>query len=273
MMLRVGHITYANCAPFFHFLRRAGFEGEIVPGVPAQLNRMLSEGEIDVSPSSSFEYARGWRDYQLLPNLSISSRGPVKSVLLFASRPLEDLEGQAIALTGESATSIHLLEILLREFLGFRSVRLGPSKGPVEETIAAGGNALLIGDRALKAAGTANPECRIYDLGELWKACTGLPFVFALWIIRRDAAREKRSELLQLHSRLLESRKMAFASLENLAAQSVEKEWMEEHKLVDYWKAMSYDLDEEHLAGLMLYFELCVKYRFIPEMPEIRFFK
>lgn len=94
MNLSVGHITYANCAPFFHYLDSSGFSGRIVPGVPSHLNRLLAEGEIDISPSSSFEYARGWRQYLLLPGQSISSRGPVQSVLLFSSRPLEELAGE-----------------------------------------------------------------------------------------------------------------------------------------------------------------------------------
>lgn len=84
MSLTVGHITYANCVPFFRHLQDSGFCGRIVQGVPAQLNALLAAGQIDLSPSSSFEYARNWRDYLLLPDLSISASGPVKSVLLFS---------------------------------------------------------------------------------------------------------------------------------------------------------------------------------------------
>ena len=144
MTLVVGHITYANCAPFFHHLADCGFAGRIVPGVPAELNGRLAAGSIDVSPSSSFEYARHWRDYLLLPGLSISAAGPVRSVLLFADRPPEALEGAEIALTGESATSVNLLRVLLREFYGLQRVRFAVPDGPVEPLVAAGRPALLI---------------------------------------------------------------------------------------------------------------------------------
>ena len=88
MPLSIGHITYANCIPWFHFLRQCGFEGEIIDGVPAELNRMLAAGEIDVCPSSSIEYALHPNDYLLLPRQSKSSIGPVESVLLFSPIPL-----------------------------------------------------------------------------------------------------------------------------------------------------------------------------------------
>ncbi|RMF42965.1 MAG: futalosine synthase, partial [Deltaproteobacteria bacterium] len=78
MNLRVGHISYLNCVPFFADLRRQGFDGEIVCGVPAQLNAMLAAGEIDLCPSSSFEYGRAAQDYLLLAGQSISSIGPVQ---------------------------------------------------------------------------------------------------------------------------------------------------------------------------------------------------
>ncbi len=274
MTLRVGHITYANCAPFFHYLGETGFSGRIVPGVPAQLNTLLAGGQIDVSPSSSFEYARNWHDYLLLPGHSISARGPVRSVLLFTSRPLEDLDGETIALTGESATSVHLLKILFREFLGHRSCS---SRIPVGETAEAvvetGGSALLIGDKALQMARRPDLWRHCFDLGELWARFTGLPFVFALWILRRDAAAAQPAAVAELLEQLTRARRMAFADLPQLAARSPERAWMPEAELVDYWRTMDYDLEECHLAGLRLYCQLCVKYGFLSEVPEIRFFR
>jgi chorismate dehydratase len=273
MTLRVGHITYANCAPFFHYLPGTGFAGQIVPGVPAELNALLAAGQIDVSPSSSFEYARNWRDYLLLPGHSISACGPVRSVLLFSSRPLAELDGKTIALTGESATSVHLLKILLLEFLGhqFCACRI-PETGTAEEVIDGGGAALLIGDKALQMARRPQSWRYRYDLGELWTRFTGFPFVFALWILRRDAAAAQPGAVAELLEQLTRSRRMAFSDLPLLASRSPERVWMPEVELVDYWRSMDYDLGENHLAGLRLYCKLCVKYGFLGEVPEIRFF-
>lgn len=271
MSLVVGHIAYTNCAPFFHHLRAAGFSGDIVSGVPAQLNQLLAAGNIDVSPSSSFEYARNWREYLLLPGLSISTRGPVGSVLLFSPKPLTGLEGAQIALTGESASSVHLLKILLHEFVGLQQVDYAVPEGQVEEIVAQGGNALLIGDRALKMAKSYAAGI-IYDLGDLWYRYTGLPFVFALWILRREAARAKTSQVHDLVAQLQISQQRAFNDLLGLARSVPERNWMTEAGLMTYWKTMSYGLDQEHIRGLELFFRLCRKQNLLPDVPELIFF-
>jgi len=271
MSLAVGHIAYANCAPFFHHLPAAGFDGRIVSGVPAQLNRLLAEGEIDISPSSSFEYARQWRDYLLLPGHSISSVGPVQSVLLFSPHDLAALDGQQIALTGESATSVNLLKVILAEFVGCREVDCRPWAGSVEEVVAGGGNALLIGDRALRTS-LAPPEgTRIYDLGALWYHQTGLPFVFALWILRREAAEAKQAEIASFAGQLDQARHLAFANLQALADAAPERDWFGAERLVRYWQLMSYDLDPLHLQGLELFFHLCHRNGLLNEEPELNF--
>ena len=272
MSLRVGHITYANCAPFFHYLAASGFGGRIVPGVPSRLNAMLAAGDIDVSPSSSFEYARNWREYLLLPGQSISSFGPVRSVLLFSVRRLEELDHTTIHLTGESATSVNLLKILLQEFLLQRHCHYEVAEGDVETLVEGGGSALLIGDRALRMRLSRNAWKCCYDLGELWARFTGLPFVFALWILRRDAARRQPEAVRQLLTQLGAARQRAFASLEELAAASEERFWYPEEELVAYWRCMDYDLSTPHIAGLQLYCDLCLRHGLLEERPELQFF-
>lgn len=270
MTLRVGQIAYANCAPFFHHLRACGFREEIVSGVPADLNRLLASGGIDLSPSSSFEYARSWRDYLLLPDLSISSYGPVRSVCLFAAQPPEELRGE-IVVTAESATSVNLLQVLLKEYLGNPEVTLVPESGPVEAVIARGSAALLIGDRALRAAQKPPAGCGVYDLGELWWQATGLPFVFALWIVRRAAAEREPAALRQVQQQLGCALDRALADLPALAAEAPESGWMGEAALITYWRCMSYSLDAEQRAGLELFFRLCQRHGLLAEAPELHF--
>lgn len=271
MTLAVGRITYANCAPFFHHLREVGFRGEVIEGVPSQLNRMLSEGTIDISPSSSFEYACNWRDYLLLPGQSISSIGPVSSVLLFSTAELSALDGVEISITGESATSINLLKILLKELAGCREVICTKNEASGETMIKEGGSALLIGDRALQASRQRPEGMKIYDLGALWYLLTGLPFVFALWIVRRDAAAAKATDLAGFVGQLTTARQKAFADLPQLARVAPERSWYGEAELQAYWRQMSYDLDALHLQGLEMFFTLCVKHQLLAELPEIHF--
>lgn len=272
MQLTVGRISYLNTVPFFHHLDLDGFPGRIVDGVPAELNACLADGRIDLSPSSSFEYARHWRDYLLLPGLSISSRGPVRSVLLFSRRPLNEVAGEEIVLTGESATSVNLLHVLLKEFCSAREVVFRVEGAATEDWVAAGGSALMIGDRALRMAGGVPPATRIYDLGELWFRFTGLPFVFALWIARRQAVLEASGAIREFRRRLDRSMALAFADLDGIATAIAPQTTLSVAELVGYWgESMSYALTADHLAGLRRYFALCCQYGLLAEEPEIRF--
>ena len=128
----------ANVAPYFFCLADTGFSGEITSGVPSELNTLLAEGAIDACPSSSFEYGGHAKDYCLLPGHSISSIGPVHSVLLLTTSSLAELAGQDIAITGESATSIHLLKILLLEFCGIDGFTCTVPNRPIEDCMQEG---------------------------------------------------------------------------------------------------------------------------------------
>lgn len=270
MTLNVGRIDYVNCAPFFHYLGEAGFTGAIVAGVPSALNRMLATGVIDACPSSSFEYALHNSDYLLLPGHSISSLGPVQSVLLFTPET-GSLADQNIALTGESATSVNLLQVLLKEFCGVERVRCEVPDGPVEDVLGAGGSALLIGDRALRAAQQVPAGMRVVDLGALWYHYTGLPFVFALWIVRRDACRTKPQALQAFVAQLQRARETAMTRLPDMAAELAAGSCLDPSGLMRYWQSMSYDLTAGHLEGLRLFYTLSHKHGLLERLPEFGF--
>ncbi len=269
--LRVGHIPYLNCVPFFHHLASCGFSGSIISGVPSALNKMLQRGEIDVSPSSSFEFVLNSQDYLLLPGHSISSTGPVRSVLLFSPRPLEELQRYKIAVTGDSATSINLLRVLLLEYVGLSTVEDFVPEGAVENQIANHQPALLIGDRAMKQAENLPPGMICFDLGALWHDWTGLPFVFALWILRRDSARKQTEAVNALLTQLDCSIQQAFANLPRLAIQSGATEDQID-KWVNYWQTIDYGLTKQHQQGLDLFVKLCQKHQLLKTSPQIKFF-
>lgn len=269
--LTVGHIPYLNCIPFFHYLREFGFSGRLVSGVPSELNRMLQQAELDVSPSSSFEYARNWQDYLVVPGHSISSVGPVESVLLFSPIPIEDLSGKEIAITGDSATSINLLRILLREFVGLDEVIDAVPQQSVESLIDDRSPALLIGDRALKAAASLPHGMLCFDLGQLWYQYTGLPFVFALWMARRDSVSTYEDDLKNLGHQLSRARSRFFSELETLSGSLCLDSGLTTQEKSDYWQGIDYGLGEKHIQGLQLFFDLCLKYKLLHERPQIEF--
>ena len=272
MTLRIGRIAYLNVAPYFHYLQEEGFTGEIIAGVPSALNAMLAEGSIDACPSSSYEYGLHADDYYLLPGHSISSIGPVHSVLLFTHGPLQALSGAEIAITGESATSINLLKILLKEFCGIHDVSFKVPCGEVEDLLNKGQSALLIGDRALAVARACPRNFQITDLGALWYHFTGMPFVFALWSLRREVVTKYPEEISALAVQLRESRHYAFTHLHEMAAQLADKTAFTAEQLEAYWRGMSYDLSDGHVEGLRLYFTLCHKHGLLDKIPDFHFF-
>ncbi len=272
MALRVGRITYLNCPPYFHYLRDMGFDGEILPGVPAELNRQLAVGEIDVCPSSSFEYARHDQDYCLLPGLSISSIGPVQSVLWFAPHNAAPVAGDKVFLTGESATSVNLLKVIMQEFCKVDGIVYEVPEQPVETLLEQGRSALLIGDRALCAARhIKHADLQVVDLGAVWYQYTGLPFVFALWIARRDAVDRHPEAMQQLAAQLQAARCMAFDRIDEMSAELAPGSCLSRAELKTYWQSMSYELTAGHLEGLKLFFTLCHKYGLLDKIPECHF--
>lgn len=269
-MLRIGQIEYANCTPLFHVLREhfPASEYEFVSGVPAALNQMLLAGKIDVCPSSSIEYALHPELYSILPDLSISSAGPVASVLLFSRVPIEDLDGCIIRLSSESATSVNLLKILLSKRFGVScSYEMAP---PVAADAEDSSSALLlIGDSALKTAKEVDARY-VYDLGELWYSWTGYPFVFALWLCRNEIA--EGGELQKLFHQLIEAKERVPGQLEQIARLSKEGAWMGDDRLLAYWRDnISYNFDEDAIAGLMLFYTKCFECGLIKAIPELHF--
>jgi chorismate dehydratase len=270
MALRIGQIEYANCTPLFTALR-SNFDCSnysFVSGVPARLNALLGEGEIDLCPASSFEYGASPEQYYLLPGLSISSFGPVKSVLLFSRLPIEKLGNQPIGLTTESATSVNLLKIILKKGYGF-SNSFERSPLALHEALHSYSALLLIGDAALRERLNSH-GLYVYDLGELWRELTGCPFVFALWIVTRQAAEAKQREVKVLGDQLLRAKELAYRSYEEIAAGAREADWIGPAALVDYWRTISYDLTPQHIEGVRRFFRLAKEMQLLPADPELR---
>lgn len=271
-MVRIGRITYANCTPVFHALTElypeAGYE--YAGGVPSRLNTLLAAAEIDVCPSSSIEFARHPDRYLIIPDISISSCGPVQSVLLFSSVPMEELDGRLVLLSSESATSVNLLKIILKMRYGldctFRATNLG-LEGALGEAPAV----LLIGDPALRAAQAA-AAVHVHDLGDIWYRWTGKPFVFALWFATREALARNGDELRAFARNLLKAKEYALRHLEHIANVSPDAGWMGEERLLTYWRScLSYDLGDDHIAGLTLFYRYAEELALIGKAPELAF--
>lgn len=275
-ILRIGRLPYTNLFPIFHVLRSgpARYRYEFVEGYPSSLNRLVREGAIDVSPSSSIEYLRDESRYAYIEGHSISSHGVVKSILLLSRTPMESLAGADIAVTHQSETSVALLKVILSEFYGI-SASTTSTDMPVLEAVRSGPAYLSIGDDALLLywktdcpipGYSSERRCEldgvryyVYDLGELWQRHTGLPFVFALWIARKDRMESLANEFRQFTRDLDEAHRTASLSLEEIARAS-DNLPLPPEELVSYWNEIDYGLTEDSLKGLALFKRYLEKY-------------
>lgn len=252
MKLKVGKIPYANLFPIFYALEKECdcSSYEFIGGVPSNLNRMLRDSEIDISPSSSIEYLKNPLRYRIIDGHSISSKGHVKSILLFSRKSINELNGSVICVSSQSDTSVALLDILLRKFYDLKC-KIEISERPENSDAEA---FLLIGDDALKYSSlfTVHGSRLIYDLGEIWYQRTCLPFVFALWIARKDIF-GKQQLLNKFVKDLGIAKEIALKNLPEIAKHSPMKAYMSEDEIVFYWKMIDYKLTEENKQGLDLF--------------------
>jgi chorismate dehydratase len=267
--IRIGRIAFTNILPIYHFFETEGLKVEMVPQVPSQLNRGMAAGEIDMGPISSFAYGENHHRYTLLPNLSISSKGPVRSIFLFTRQAaLSDLRSARIAVTNTSATSVALLKILLQYFEGGNPeyITMPPS---LEEMMEQGDAALLIGDDAVRGA-WENPGYRVLDLGEEWYKRTGLDMTFAVWAVRDELIDTRRDELSAIASRLMESKEKGLGDLRPVVEEAQKRLGGDPGFWFQYYTGLCYDLGERQLEGLKAYYRYAGELGLLPKDVQIR---
>jgi chorismate dehydratase len=259
--LIIGEIPYLDCYPYFIPLRKSFNQPffQYFAGHPTELNSALKRGQIDVSISSSIEYCQGFDGYVILPDLCIGSNGPVGSVLLFSDIPIEDLDEMTISLPPSSASSVNLIKILLTKYYQFNS-QFKTSWSEAEAH-------LLIGDSALREK-TLERYPHVYDLGELWKEQTGLPMVFAVWIVRREAATEKREQLIALHQALKLAIEDAKKDWNKLASEMTNYDWMKKEEVVKYWRGINFSLTSHYTQGLLQFYDDALELNLVEDAPE-----
>jgi chorismate dehydratase len=169
--LRIGCVQYLNARPLIE-----GYEGPVVFDHPSALARQIAAGDLDAGLIPVFE-ALQHPHYSLVDGVSIACDGPVYSVYLAHRGPLRGIE--RVVLDGGSLTSVHLLKVLLREYHG-----LQPTYVPAREAQGDNDAFLWIGNQAIEFREKHAHDFEFLDLGAEWLRCTGLPFVFAVWMLR-----------------------------------------------------------------------------------------
>ena len=270
--IRLGRIGYLNVLPLHHPLESGILQGdfEVLAGPPAELNRLMGQGRLDLSGCSSIEYARHPAKYLLVPDLAIGSRGPVKSVLLLCRSTPEDLDGKTVLVSAATHTSAALVDLLLRQQVGVRPVY---ETGDASAVLASGKRPeaiLCIGDEALSLRLHPDYPGRM-DLGEAWRQWTGLPFIFGVWIARRDALIRRRGEILAGARLLLAAKAWGQEHMDEIAALAAGQASMDEAAMRAYFEGLVYDLGPEELAGLKLFYKMLAAAGVIDSEPELEF--
>ena len=270
-MLRIGCVKYLNARPLIR-----GWRGNVEFDHPSALCQRLAKGQLDVALVSSFEFLRN-PIYRIVDDVSISSDGPVYSVVVVHRGAFSDIE--EIELDPASETAVNLLRCVLTELglkprlirnIDLQSVRptgLQPAgrtgKMPMFQT---GSALLLIGDQAIQFRQKHVHEFRFWDLGEQWKKLTGFPFVYALWLVRPEVADAK-----SIAQGLRGLRDQNLADLQGVVAdavanvadnnRSITREFLDRY----YHEHLRFSFGTREKQGLQTFADLCAKHGVLPK--------
>ncbi len=223
----------------------------LVTASPAELAERLQAGKLDMAMIPSIEYLKNTGQYQLIPGLSVSSRGPVGTVLLVSRLPLREVK--SVALDARSRTSTALLQVLFGEVFP-RNVSLKTAKPDPKAMLKKHDAALIIGDLAFQLR-SDYPDLDIYDLSEQWFEQTGKMFVHAVVAVRKGVKLKKKF-LLSVQDVKEEGR----SRLESIARTESEKLGIDYETCLDYLSnKILYDLGKEELIGLQHFRDVCFK--------------
>ena len=195
-MIRLGKIPYLNCALFFH-----GLENEpglrLEPLVPRALSSAAASGDVDAGP---VPLVTAWEiedRFEPLGDFCISTIDRAHSILFYSKRPFDQLDGASIGVTNQTSTSVRLLRVLLTQAWRVRPAHLTHVDWPSNDAF------LLIGDEALLHRRGVKDYPHVADLGDVWHKWTGLPFVFARWMVRHDLPDADKASLISMLDRSL----------------------------------------------------------------------
>jgi len=269
---RLGHIQFLNCLPLYYGLVKNDvlLDVELVKAAPRDLAVMLLDGQLDIAPIPSIEYARHAEEFVLLPDIAISSDGEVQSILLLTKDAVEGLDGKTVALTNTSRTSQVLARVLLARHWGvFPSYTEMPPDlaGMMREADAA----LLIGDDALRAYWQPTDLLK-YDLGAEWTAWTGLPMVYAVWAVRRDYAQDDPAAVRAVSDALNGSLAYCRANLDAISEYAARWESFPVAHFRSYFDALQFRFEPRYREGLARYLSEAAAVGELDEVPRITVF-
>lgn len=186
MKCKVAMVSYKNTLPFLFGLENHTeqnlFNVELLN--PAACSLAFANGDKDIA-LVPVAFLENRNDYKIISDFCIGSNGAVNSVAILSNKPIEELK--EIILDNHSLTSNRLSKILLehhwKQEVKFRKedVSRGVDNLPDETGV------VMIGDKVFEHQSKFQFK---YDLSQEWNTMTNHPFVFAVWIARKELATE-----------------------------------------------------------------------------------
>ena len=279
--LRISIVQYLNTAPLVWGFTNGPLHGkyDLSFTVPSQCAEQLRTGQADVAIIPAIEYQR-IDDLVILPDMAIASKKQVRSLLIIAKKPIQQVK--SFALDGSSRSTQTLTRILCAEKwkIAPKFFEASPDLGAMLQQADA---ALLIGDPALRIAigiekdswpgaqgqtvcqaatlGISSSELLyVHDVVGEWRSLTGLPAVLAVWAARRDIT------TAEVAADFLISRDFGLSRLPEISFDAARDLELPQPTLESYLRHnIDFSLDAENRRGLESYFDHAEKLGLIPQ--------
>lgn len=261
---RISASSYSNTAPLvwsFLYGKNHGKLELILDNAPARSAELLTQDRVDAALVPVI-CAQTIDNVRLIPGVCVGARDRVRSVCLVTDgKELADV--RSVALDTSSRTSSVLTKIIFREFLAHEPKWI-EAEPDIDRMLSHAEAALIIGDPALTIADcgmrtdsslvTRPLSLKVFDLAELWHQHTGLGFVFAMWMTRRD----------NIKIDFAAARDEGLAHIDEIAANYSSQIGLSRDEMKKYLtESISYTIDETMQQGMELYFALAEKHGLI----------
>jgi chorismate dehydratase len=256
--MQIGAVSYLNSRPLIEGLEGLLPSANLVLDYPSRLADALSNGQLDVALIPSIEYFRR-PGYEVISDACVAARGEVLSVKLYCR--VHPGQIRTLALDEGSRTSAALTKVILAERYGVIP-KTEPLRMESTTTDSSADAVLLIGDRAMHSPEESFTE--VMDLGQFWYDWTGLPFVFAMWVARREVNTEGVDEALS------QARDLGIANVADIAREEAPRLGISESLAHNYLtRNLHYHLTSAERSGLKLFSELAAQHNLVKPNVDI----